>query len=209
VSGTARDGSPVDLYVLLPERGEGELIALAVPAAGTILELGCGTGRITRQLLARGYGVVAVDESAEMLAHVFGAETICADIEGLALDRRFDASLLASNLVNTESPARRRDFLETCVRHAPLVVIERLPPDWEPSVAPGRLGELDTWLEDVDRDGDLVRGAVIYESGSEHWRHEFTMRVLDDAALSAALAEAGLHVERYLDDRRCWLVASR
>jgi hypothetical protein len=35
------------------------------------------------------------------------------------------------------------------------------------------------------------------------------MRVLDDAALEAALGEAGLRVERFLDERRVWVAATR
>jgi len=99
--GVARDGSCVELYALLPELDEGELIAQAVPAGGSILELGCGAGRITRQLVRLGYQVTAVDESAEMLAHVQNAETVHARIERLDLGRRFDGAVLASNLINT------------------------------------------------------------------------------------------------------------
>ncbi|MBA3735263.1 MAG: class I SAM-dependent methyltransferase [Actinobacteria bacterium] len=96
----APDGSPVDLYPLLPELGEGDCVARAVAGGSSILELGCDTGRITRQLIRLGFHVTAVDESPEMLAHVQEAETICARIEQLDLRRRFDAALLASNLIN-------------------------------------------------------------------------------------------------------------
>lgn len=58
----APDGSPVELYAQLPETGEGDRIAEAVPAGCSILELGCGTGRITRPLVAeRSYGVRSVN----------------------------------------------------------------------------------------------------------------------------------------------------
>jgi SAM-dependent methyltransferase len=103
----APDGSPVDLYALLPERGEGARVAQAVPPGGSILELGCGTGRITRQLVRLGYRVTAVDEEQGMLAHIEDAETICAQIERLDLGRRFDAALLASNLITAPDEQRR------------------------------------------------------------------------------------------------------
>src|SRR4029079_15696758 len=74
--GGAPDGSPVTVSLRLPSRGEGELVAAALPPPASLLELGCGTGRVTQQLVARGYSVVAVDESQEMLAHVRGAETV-------------------------------------------------------------------------------------------------------------------------------------
>lgn len=205
----APDGSPVELYARLPELGEGEVVARAVPAGGSILELGCGTGRITRQLLARGFLVVAVDNSAAMLAHVDpGAETILADVETLDLERRFDAALLASNLVNTESAELRRAFLACCRRHANVVVIERLPPGWAPRTERSRLGELETWLEDVRIDGDVVRATVVYEAPGARWTHAFSMRRLDDAALEAALAEVGLVVETVLDERGAWFAAT-
>ena len=38
-----------------------------VPEQGSILELGCGTGKMTRRLAAGGYDVTAVDASQEML----------------------------------------------------------------------------------------------------------------------------------------------
>lgn len=129
--GAAPDGSPVEVYTRLPESGEGEVVAEVVPAGASILELGCGSGRITRQLVRLGFRVTAVDESAEMLAHVRAAETVHAPIEGPDLGLRFDAVLLASNLVNSETE-RRRAFLETCRRHADLVVVEGLPLGWSP-----------------------------------------------------------------------------
>jgi SAM-dependent methyltransferase len=202
---TAPDGSPVEVYTRLPELGEGEIFASAVPAGASVLELGCGTGRITRQLVRLGFGVTAVDESAEMLAHVRGAATAQARIEGLDLGRRFDAVLLASNLVNAE-PERRRAFLETCRRHADLVVVEGLPPGWSPEDGETTLGDVVSRLGVERVEGGVVHGTVEYEAGGETWRHSFAMRVFaDDAELEAALAEAGLRLERRLDAR--WFVA--
>ena len=43
------------------------LSGLPAPDAGRILEIGCGTGRVTRTMLERGYDVLSVDPSAEML----------------------------------------------------------------------------------------------------------------------------------------------
>jgi 2-polyprenyl-3-methyl-5-hydroxy-6-metoxy-1,4-benzoquinol methylase len=42
------DGCAVEVYLLLPPLGEPELIADAVPAGASILDLGCGVGRIAR-----------------------------------------------------------------------------------------------------------------------------------------------------------------
>jgi SAM-dependent methyltransferase len=201
----APDGSPVGLYARLPESGEGEVVAAVLPAGASLLELGCGAGRITRQLVRLGYRVTAVDESQEMLAHVRDAETVQAQIDGLELGRRFDAVLLASNLVNAE-PGRRRAFLETCRRHAGLVVVEGLPLAWSPEDGETTLGDVVSRLR-VDRvEEAVVHGEMEYESGGDRWRHSFAMHVFaDDEELDAALAEAGLRFERRLDAR--WFLA--
>jgi SAM-dependent methyltransferase len=199
--GTAPDGSPVEVYERLPELGEGEVVASVVPAGASVLELGCGVGRITRQLVRLGYRVTAVDESAEMLAHVRDAETVQASSEGLELGRRFDAVLLASNLVNAE-PAQRRAFLEACARHADLVVVEGLPLAWSPEAGETTLGEVVSRLRVDHIEDSVVHGSVEYEVGDETWRHGFAMRVFaDDEELGAALAEAGLRLEQRLDAR--------
>lgn len=201
----APDGSPVEVYARLPELGEGEIVASVLPAGASVLELGCGTGRITRQLVRLGYRVTAVDESAEMLAHVRDAETVQAQIEGIDLGRRFDAVLLASNLVTAEL-AQRLAFLETCRRHADVVVCEGLPLAWSPEDGETVLGEVVSRLRVESVEDGLVRGEMEYESDGETWRHSFEMRVFaDEAELSAALAEAGLRLERWLDAR--WFTA--
>jgi SAM-dependent methyltransferase len=179
--GTAPDGSPVEVYERLPEMGEGEVVSSVTRAGASVLELGCGVGRITRQLVRLGYRVTAVDESAEMLARVRDAETVHASIEGLDLGRRFDAVLLASNLVNAE-PAQRRAFLETCARHSELVIVEGLPLAWSPEAGETTLGEVASRLRVERIDDGVVHGAVEYEVGGETWRHPFAMHVFADDA---------------------------
>jgi SAM-dependent methyltransferase len=202
---TAPDGSPVDVYLRLPELGEGEVVASVLRAGASVLELGCGTGRITRQLVRLGLRVTAVDESREMLAHVRGAEAVQAQIEGLDLGRRFDAVLLASNLVNAE-PSSRRAFLETCRRHADLAVVEGLPLGWSPEDGETHLGEVLSRLHVDHVEGGVVSGEMEYEIDGDRWRHSFAMRVFaDESELEAALAEAGLRLERRVDAR--WFVA--
>jgi SAM-dependent methyltransferase len=97
----------------MPARGEPAIVHAATGPGASILELGCGAGRVTHPLVALGHPVVAVDESADMLAHVRGAETVCARIEDLALGRRFDLVLLASHLINSDPPTRAA-FLAAC-----------------------------------------------------------------------------------------------
>ena len=206
----APDGSPVDLYRLLPVLGEPDRIAELAAPGDEILELGCGVGRITHPLVDRGYRVVAVDESAEMLAHVRGADTVCARIEGLDLGHRFPLVLLLSNLVNTP-PEQRRAFLRTCRRHVTndgLVLVERLEPGWNPREgAESMLGPVTTRLRGIRRDGRTIGGVVEYEAGDLRWEHAFESELLDDAELARALSEADLQLEEVLDEERRWVVA--
>jgi SAM-dependent methyltransferase len=207
VEDVAPDGSPVEIYRLLPARGEGEIVAGAIEPGATVLELGCGAGRITRQLVERGLRVTAVDESAAMLAHVTSVETVLASIEGLDLGRRFDAVLLASNLLTAE-PEKRRAFLATCRRHADRIIVETLPLGWLPREGTTALGELVSRLR-IDRiEGGVVHGAVTYEAHGHTFPHAFAMRVFaDEPELAGALAEAGLRLDRWLDRARGWFVA--
>lgn len=162
---------------------------------------------MTRQLVARGFRVTAVDESAEMLEHVRDAETVQTRIEELDLRRRFDAVLLASNLMSTEA-AQRQAFLESCGRHADVVVIETLPLGWTPKEGRAALGEV-TATTRVDRiDDGVVHGAVEYDARGRRWTHAFAMRVFaDQVELDAALAGGGLSFDRWLDRDRGWFVA--
>jgi len=80
------DGCAVDFYALLPSFGEAETVHAAVPEGASILELGCGTGRILRPLAGLGHQVMGADDSPEMLAHIPDLPTVCSSIEALRLD---------------------------------------------------------------------------------------------------------------------------
>ncbi len=71
---------------------DGLLGSLAVaPAEGeTVVEIGCGLGRLTRALVARGARVIAVDVSAEMLAQ---ARELNAHLDGVTWVHGDGASL--------------------------------------------------------------------------------------------------------------------
>jgi SAM-dependent methyltransferase len=194
----APDGSPVEVYRRLPDRGEGGLVARAVPPPAELRERRGGTGRVTRQLVAHGYDVVAVDESPEMLEHVRDVPTVRARIEDVDLGRRFDAALLLSNLL-TVDPVQRRAFLDACARHAARVVVETLPLGWSPVTS-------ESLRIDRIEDG-VAHGEVFYEGG---WSHAFAMHVFaDERELRAALAAADWQLEAWLDRARGWFTAVR
>jgi SAM-dependent methyltransferase len=207
------DGCAVDFYALLPPMGEPGVVHAAIPAGASILELGAGAGRVTHPLLALGYPLVAVDESPEMLARIRGAGTVPARIQDLALGRRFDAVLLGSFLVNVADRGLRRRFLEVCREHVAdggCVLIERHPTGWFDQAAEGEhsSGDITFRLRELRRPGPgLLAATVEYQVGDRTWTQTFTTERLDDAALAAALAEAGLAVDTYLTGDGSWVRA--
>jgi SAM-dependent methyltransferase len=215
LSGVAPDGSPVDVYRALPLAGEDELVAGVVPPPASVLDLGSGPGRIANALAQRGYDVVAVDDSEEMLRHVTGAETVLGDVASLRLGRRFDCVLLASHFVNDADDGQRRAALETCSVHLAsngVLVAEAYPEqlDWDAAVGrPRRIGDVVVRVEEATRTGDLVEATVAYELGGRVWRQRFGARMLDEQQLRAELSSAGLAFDAWLDRGRGWFAARR
>ena len=207
------DGCAVDFYARMTEMGEPAIVHDATRPAASILELGCGTGRITHPLVALGHPVVGVDESPDMLAYVHDAQTVCARIEDLALGRRFDVVLLASHLVNADDAEVRTAFLATCRRHVAddgAVIIQQHAPGWFAAAADAEnvRDGITFRMRDVSRPGPgLVSATVEYLDGDRVWTQRFTARRLDDAEMAAVLAGAGLRPDRYLTEDHSWLRA--
>jgi SAM-dependent methyltransferase len=210
VSGVAPDGSPVALYAALGPLGEPELIHDAVPAGSEILELGSGAGRLTHPLVALGHPVVAVDNSEEMLASIRGAETVLADMETLALGRRFPVVLLASNFINEPDGTQRRSYLECCARHVlpdGQVLLQGFPREWTPSTSWMEHGGVRLRLRRYERDGALVSGEMEYVVEGSTLVHTFVSRLLTHEELDEDLLAVGLERRRELDDRGSWIEA--
>jgi len=206
------DGCAVDFYALMPDFGEPAIVHEAAGAGASVLELGCGAGRVTRPLIALGHPVVAVDESPEMLAHVRGAETVCARIQDLSLGRRFCAVLLASHLINTDEPTRAA-FLDVCRRHVAddgCVIIQQHSPQWFVTAGDTQITREGVLfrLRDVSRPAaNMVSATVEYVVGDRRWTQTFTTVRLDEAELGTALGAAGLRLDRYLTEDRGWIRA--
>jgi SAM-dependent methyltransferase len=207
------DGCAVELYTAVAARGEPELVHAAVPAGAAVLELGCGTGRISTPLARLGHRVVGVDESAEMLEHCVGITTVRASIQELRLPERFPVVLLPSHLVNTADPAVRAAFLDTCRAHVEpdgMVLVQRHRRGWvtgaEDTVSDD--GTLRSALRVLGRPApDLLHGRMTYRIGEAVWEQEFTARDVDDEALPGVLARAGLRLERILTPDGAWFAA--
>lgn len=212
----APDGCSVALYARLPYRGEIELLTPLLRPGLSVLELGCGTGRLTRRLLELGCAVTAVDNSAEMLAHVPAcAERVQSDIERLRLVQRFDVVLLASGLINHADAAVRAAFVACAAAHlAPTgrFILQRQDPAWLASATAGPLGAIDGIalnLRLVERDDAGVIGMTLaYTEGSACWTQSFSLVALDEGALQTQLNASEFGEISWLDERCRWASAS-
>ncbi|MFD8914176.1 class I SAM-dependent methyltransferase [Streptomyces sp. NPDC059575] len=207
------DGCAVELYSRMPVGEEPDVIAAAVPAGAHILELGSGVGRVTHALLERGFTVTAVDESAEMLARVRGARTICGPIEDLDLGERFDVVMLASFLVHTGDPEVRRGLLRACVRHVAdggCVLLQREGADYHSRIPRERVDPSGFTVRIVASDpvGEGVRAVrAEYVFPDAVWTQTFRARPLSVEEFEEELAEAGLEADRYLTEDGMWVRA--
>jgi SAM-dependent methyltransferase len=203
----------VEFYRRLSHRGEVDVFARELAPGCRVLDLGCGTGRLTRELLARGFAVTAVDNSEDMLAEVpQGARRIASDIEALDLDECFDGVLLASTLINTADEAARDGLLACVHRHLSergVFVFEREDPGWLARVTQGRVGggDFECFVDRVERRGDEVDMALRYRMAEQEWTQEFSVRILGDADIDSMLKDRGFTSARWLDAR--WGAAAR
>ncbi|MBV9270316.1 MAG: GNAT family N-acetyltransferase [Candidatus Eremiobacteraeota bacterium] len=209
------DGSSVELYKLLPERGESEIIHSALAGRARILELGSGVGRVTHRLVELGHPVTAVDFSREMLAQIKGAQTIFADIAELRLNRTFDGVVLGSTLINIPAASLRRKFLMTCKEHVSSrgrVIVECHAKTLLERAVPGLLHEENgiriSWL-DVERKGDFVTGTLEYRLDDRRWTQTFSTQFLGEPQIRDALDEVGLEFCGWLNDQHTWFTACR
>jgi len=207
----APDGSPVAFYSRLPATGEPELVHVLIPMGGSVLDLGCGPGRIAGPLAALGHPITGVDDGEGMVAALpTGVEGIVADARTVRLGRRFDAVLLASHLVN--GPNDGAQFAETAAAHVRadgVVIGETYPRTWDPSARVGRetaLGDARITLVRAELVGDLLEAEVRYGVDGAEWQQPFTARLLDEEGLKTLLLSAGLAFDRWLD-RPGWFVA--
>jgi SAM-dependent methyltransferase len=213
-------GAPYELYRLLEPAGEPELIHNEAHQGATVLDLGCGTGRITHALMRLGHRVVAVDMDERMLAEIRGAETVLSRIEDLDLGRTVDCVLLMSTLINSPDAAARGALLAACRRHVAangIVIIERYDPEIGRDTTPTerRFAGVLIKVSEIRREGPLIYQTIDYDAGARgSWRIRIDGRyVVSDDEILADLAAAGLRLRRWIDgapfglDKRRWLSA--
>jgi SAM-dependent methyltransferase len=107
----------------------GFVLTLAARAAGPLLELGCGTGRLLLPLARAGYTVTGIDSSPAMLALArerLAGEAVAvqqrvtlfeADMTAFELPGRFALAIISYNTFMHLSPAQKTAALQHIHRH--------------------------------------------------------------------------------------------
>lgn len=99
--------------------GEASLVRWLHPTS--VLDAGCGSGRVAIELAKHGIDVVGVDMDASMIAEARRRAPeltwVRADLAGLALDRVFDVVVMAGNVPLFCPVADRRALVSACAAH--------------------------------------------------------------------------------------------
>jgi SAM-dependent methyltransferase len=208
------DGCAVEFYARLPAFGEAEIVHAAVPPGASVLELGCGTGRILRPLAALGHPVTGVDDSPAMLDRSPDLRTVCSPIESLRLGRTFDVVLLASTMINAD-PGTRRGFLATVARHLRddgIAVFQQSPPAYFAAIEraervrddPGGIRRI---IRSARWEPPRLRAEIEYQVDGNVWTHAWTSYLIGDQELAGDLAGPGLRLGDRLTDDHAWFTA--
>jgi len=99
--------------------GEADLVESLGP--GTVLDAGCGTGRVAIELARRGMDVTGIDVDASMLEKARAKQPylqwFLADLAEVDLGRTFDAVVLAGNVMIFLAPGTERAVMANMARH--------------------------------------------------------------------------------------------
>jgi 2-polyprenyl-3-methyl-5-hydroxy-6-metoxy-1,4-benzoquinol methylase len=99
----------------------GEATFVAAMAPRSVLDAGCGTGRVAIELARRGIEVVGVDADRSMIdtarARAPQATWVHADVATIDLDRQFDVVVMAGNVPLFTPPGTQSALVAGCARH--------------------------------------------------------------------------------------------
>lgn len=101
--------------------GEASFVAGLLEPGRRVLDAGCGTGRVARELARRGFDVVGVDNDASMLEQARSAAPelrwVDADLATLDLGERFDVVVAAGNVVVFLAPGTEGEVVRRMAAH--------------------------------------------------------------------------------------------
>lgn len=220
--------TPVPLYgagaavydgIAQVDRAEiGDVLRLAQRAEGPVLELACGSGRLTVPLLARGHRVVALDNSAPLLGLLAdrlldGAPDVrlveC-DMTSFDLGERFGLVVLAASSVCLLDRGQRAEMFRCVLEHlaadglfyvSVLDLDDRLRgprPVERTSLLVDRRG-VSTLIQHFDghrgvRTTSLLHESVVDGETTDRALYVSEVRMVGSAELAQELAEAGFEV---------------
>jgi len=99
--------------------GEADFVMTLAP--GSVLDAGCGTGRLAQELARRGVEVVGVDADESMIAAARrrrpDLDWLVANIGDLELDRTFDVVAMAGNVPLFTPSGTEAALVAGCARH--------------------------------------------------------------------------------------------
>jgi SAM-dependent methyltransferase len=100
--------------------GEAAYLDALLAPGSTVLDAGCGTGRVAIELAVRGHVVTGVDSDASMLAVAQTTTTVSWGLEDLAaldLGRRFDLVVAAGNVMVFLAPGTEPEVVRRLAHH--------------------------------------------------------------------------------------------
>jgi SAM-dependent methyltransferase len=188
---------------------------LAERREGTVLELGCGTGRVALHLARRGHPVVGLDHDPELLAVLEsrGAQlpvsALKADARAFEVPEPVSLVLAPTHLLQLLADSGERAECLRCIAAAlrpggllAAVIIEAMPePDGAPPPLPD-VGEVDGWvysslaIEAAVSPGEIVvrrlRQTISPEGSLSEEPNEVRIATFSAAAFEAEAAVFGL-----------------
>ncbi len=189
--------------------------AMASESDGTVLDLGCGTGRVALHLARRGHDVIGLDIDPDLIATLrrrgagLPLRTVLADARDFELDEQFalvlapmqTVQLLADATARVECLRRVSVHLRPGGRFAAAILEEMPEPDGSPPPLPD-VREVDGWVysslavEAAVGDGEILirRLRRTVSPAGELGEEDNEVRITTFAAaqLEAEAADAGL-----------------
>ena len=186
------------------------MIDKGYPPPATLLELGCGVGRLTHPLAKMGYQVTAVDNSEAMLRNVNSAIVVLSDVESLKLNQYFEVVLLASRLLNIPNKEVRAMFLNSVRRHlkegSAFIAEVHSPQILRHQAGDHSEGQhYGATIKSSDVVGSIARITIEYRITDQVWTQSFETEYLKQQHLERELAACGLHFVEWIDDEKTWL----